>query len=314
MPTEVRGVLEAGRSHNGGRLTENHRVPRPTPAVGALATVVLLGLVAAGCSDGSDRTAATTPAPAPTTTLAPPPLRYVSLGDSYSAGGGLARSVGPCGRTPAAYPTLVADRQGLIASFHACNGATTADVLEEEQTPGAGRQIDAVTADADVVSISIGGNDIGFRRVMTDCVVSAEPCTRLDDQVAADLAALGPRLVTVYRAIRQRAPRARLLVIGYPHLVVDPAAAPPEGCAGMTVDENRWVRRGGEAINTVVRDAALAVGALYVDAATAFAGHEACAPEPWMEGVTFSVLASFHPNAAGHEQLARLVGEELGDR
>jgi lysophospholipase L1-like esterase len=285
-------------------------VPHPTLPWRALAAA------AAGCGAGSEGTATVTPVPAPppTTALAPPPLRYVSLGDSYSAGGGLAGATGPCGRAPGAYPSLVADRERLLASFHACNGATTADVLEEVQVTGAGRQIDEVRADADAVSISIGGNDIGFRRVMTDCVANSEPCTRLDDQVAADLAALRPRLVAVYRAIRQRAPDARLLVVGYPHLVVDPAAAPPEGCAGMTAEENRWVRPGGDALNSVIREAALAVGAGYVDAAAAFAGHEACAPEPWMEGVTFSVLASFHPNPAGHEQLARLLAQALGAR
>jgi hypothetical protein len=81
----------------------------------------------------------------------------------------------------------------------------------------------------------------------------------------------------------------------------------------MTLDENRWVREGGDALNAVVRSAALTVGAVYVDAAKSFAGHEACAPQPWMEGVKLSdVPASFHPNAAGQDQLARLVREKLG--
>ena len=254
-----------------------------------------------------------TTAGAPTTTTAP--RQYVSLGDSYSAGEGLPDPVQPCGRTPGAYPNLVADQAGLVPSFHACNGATTADVLDDEQAPGTGRQIDAVTSDADVVTITIGGNDIGFRRVMTDCVLASLPCTRLADQVTAALADLTPQLLAVYREIRRRAPHARLLVLGYPQLVVDPGAATTGSCAGMTLDENRWVRQEGDALNTVIRAAAANAGATYVDAAGPFSGHEACTAEPWMEGVNVTdIVASFHPNAAGQEQLARLVLDRLTER
>jgi lysophospholipase L1-like esterase len=280
---------------------------------------VALAVLTSACSSGSPArralpapspTEAPTTPPAPTTTAAP--RQYVSLGDSYSAGQGLPGQIQPCGRAPGAYPALVAQRAGLIASFHACNGATTADVLDEEQAPGTGRQIDAVTAEADIVTISIGGNDIGFSPVMTDCVLASLPCTRLADQVNAALATLAPRLVAVYGAIRARAPHARLLVVGYPQLVVDPGAATTGSCAGLTVDESRFVRQEGDALNAVIRTAAATAGATYVDTAGPFAGHEACTAQPWMAGVNLSdVAGSFHPNAAGQDELARLVLDKL---
>lgn len=274
-----------------------------------LAAVAVVALLATACSggggSGSGPRAAT-----PTTTR--PPLHYVSLGDSYSAGEGLPKPVQPCGRTPGAYPALVAERAGLIPSEHACNGATTAHVMDVEQAPGAGRQIDAVTADADVVTISIGGNDIGFADIMTDCVLNSLPCTRLDGQVTQALAALPARLDTIYQEVHRRAPKAMLLVVGYPQLVVDPAAAGLASCAGLTADESRWVRQKGDELARVIRSAAESNGARYLDASAAFAGHEACTPQPWMEGVNFvNVVASFHPNAAGQEQFAQLVEAAL---
>ena len=294
-------------------------MPRPPRPLATACVAAALALLGAGCQS-SPRTETSGPSAGgsllpTTTTTAPPPHHYVSLGDSYSAGEGLPAPVQPCGRTPGAYPALVADRAGLIGSFHACNGATTAEVLDDEQAPGVGKQIDAVTSDTDIVTVSIGGNDIGFRRVMTDCVLASLPCTRLADQVTAALAALTPRLLAVFAEIRLRAPHARLLVVGYPQLVVDPGSATTGACAGMTLDENRWVRQEGDALNAVIRAAAATSGAVYVDAARPFAGHEACTPQPWMEGVNLTdIVSSFHPNAAGQEQLARLVLAQLPDR
>jgi lysophospholipase L1-like esterase len=244
-----------------------------------------------------------------------PPLHYVSLGDSFPAGEGQPGAVPPCQRSPGAYPELVAARAGLVASVHACSGATVDDVLDVEQHPGIGRQIDAVAADADVVTISVGGNDLGFARVLADCVLATQPCTRLDPAVDASLDALGPRLVAVYRAIRARAPHALLLVVGYQQLVADPDHFAYQACAGLTPDEARWLREKDTALAGVTRVSAEAAGARYLDAIGAFAGHEACTPDPWMTGVDLSNIgASFHPNAAGHDTLARLVGAALVGR
>lgn len=294
-------------------MAENGGLPsRRLPLAAAVAA---LALVAGACSSDSAQRA-DTPAGAAlpaTSTTTPEPLRYVSLGDSYSAGGGLVGAVEPCGRAPGAYPGLVAGRAQFEASFHACDGATTADVLDREQHAGEGRQIDDVPADADVVTLSIGGNDIGFGPVITECAVGSQSCVRFDRQVTAQLTALGPRLTRLYRSVRERAPFAEVLVLGYPRLVPDPDQTGLDVCAGLTAEEARWVRQKGAELDGVVRGATEAAGVRFLDAAAIFAGHEACTAEPWMAGVSLATaVSSFHPNAVGHEQLAGLVLRALG--
>jgi lysophospholipase L1-like esterase len=248
-------------------------------------------------------------------------LRYVSLGDSFPAGEGLPGATGRCGRSTSAYPSLLARSANLLPSLHACTGATTEDVLERERHPGEGRQVDWLGPDTDVVTITVGGNDAGFVRVIGACLTRGEPCSRLDDEVDAQVAGLQDRLDAVNREIRRRLPDARILVVGYPHVVADPGQVDVEACPELggssgnslvTRGEAAWLREQGEALAVVMRESAEAVGARYVDAARAFAGHEVCTTAPWMTGVVVgNIGASFHPNAAGHEALARLVAEAL---
>ena len=250
-------------------------------------------------------------------------LRYVSLGDSFPAGEGLPGATGPCRRSPLAYPNLLAQRRNLLPSLHACSGATTEHMLERAPTSGEGPQLDWLAPDTEVVTVTIGGNDAGFGRVVGACLSGLQPCSRLDAEVDASIVALRERLDAVHGEIRRRLPRARLLVVGYPQLVGDPAHVPVDDCpelglsptARITPDEAQWLRDQGRALGAVMRESAQAAGARYVDAASLFAGHETCAPTPWMTGVVEDdIRASFHPNAAGHEALARLVAAELARR
>jgi len=217
-----------------------------------------------------------------------------------------------------AFPRLVRAGTTTLATSRACSGATTADVVEQEQHPGVGLQIDGVTPDTELVTVTIGGNDLGFATVMSDCLFGRVPCSRLDDRVERALARLGPRLERVYGDVRRRAPDARLVVVGYPQLIADPDRFDVESCpslvgpfsGGLRIDAGEvvWLRQKGDRLAGVVRAAAAAVGAAYVDSAAAFAGHEACTAEPWLAGVAVPQVAlSFHPNEAGHAELARLV-------
>ncbi len=249
-------------------------------------------------------------------------LRYVSLGDSFPAGEGLRGATGPCRRSPLAYPNLLAQRTNLLPSLHACSGATTEDVLERAQHPDEGRaQIEWVAPDTDVVTLTVGGNDVGFGRVVGACLSGADPCSRLDGEVDARIIALKERLAVLNREIRRRVPEARLLVVGYPHLIADPTLVELDRCRelGGTSPEQRisqeeveWLREKGDALNVAMRESARAAGARYVDSARSFAGHEACTAVPWVAGFAEAdVGASFHPNAAGHQALARLLAAEV---
>src|ERR1700743_1987189 len=98
---------------------------------------------------------------------AAPATRYVALGDSYSSGDGAGSySGGSCDRSAYAYPQQGADAHGPAAfALVACAGATTGDVLSS--------QVSALSASTTLVSISIGGNDVGFSSVMETCVLES---------------------------------------------------------------------------------------------------------------------------------------------
>jgi lysophospholipase L1-like esterase len=255
---------------------------------------------------------------APSTTAAPlRPQRYAALGDSYASGEGLTpfeADSGGCHRSPSAYPRAVAAAVGgPQLTFLACTGATVADV--------AGRQLAAVDTATDLVTVTVGGNDAGFVSVVGDCVIDVDPCRHLDAEVQASLAGMGSGLEAAYRQIRARAPGARVLVVGYPQVVADPAKVDFATCPAVSsplpgrridADDAAWLREKGAQLADVVRGAARAAGATYVDVAARFAGHEACTADPWLTGVVLVDLkSSFHPTVAGQAELARLVTAAL---
>jgi lysophospholipase L1-like esterase len=214
---------------------------------------------------------------------------YVALGDSYAAGVGTAGSSGHCGRSPAAYPSLYAAQANLVnAHFAACSGASTMDVV--------GSQLGDLNPATSLVSITIGGTDVGFADVMTTCVLNGDDAC-VDKAHQADEVVDGPlgdNLSATFQAIRSHAPNAQLVVLGYPHVVED------SGPCSLSTTKRRALNEGADRLADVTRDRASKAGARFVDARPAFAGHGYCADDPWINGVMFTdVSGSFHPNAAG---------------
>src|SRR5580693_568311 len=93
-----------------------------------------------------------------------PGARYVAMGSSFAAGPGLKpRAPGSprrAGRSAVNYAHLVADRLGLELTDVTYSGATTQDILAG--APGKPPQLDAVTADTRLVTLTAGGNDVGY--------------------------------------------------------------------------------------------------------------------------------------------------------
>ncbi|WP_043727122.1 SGNH/GDSL hydrolase family protein [Kutzneria sp. 744] len=214
---------------------------------------------------------------------------YVALGDSYAAGVGTSGSTGQCGRSPEAYPSLYAAQQHLVnAHLAACSGAGTADVVND--------QLGDLTPATSLVSITVGGTDVGFSDVMTTCVLSGdEACVDKVRQAEVVIdGPLGDSLSSTFQAIHAKAPNARLVVLGYPHVVEDNGPCP------LSTDKRRALNEGADRLADVMRDRAVKAGAVFVDARPAFAGHGYCGREEWINGVLFpDVSGSFHPNAAG---------------
>ncbi|MDL5155408.1 SGNH/GDSL hydrolase family protein [Actinomycetospora termitidis] len=258
----------------------------------------------------------------------PPTGPYVALGDSYTSApltGTNAGSPIGCLRSVTNYPHLVAERLGVPLTDVSCSGATT-DGFRTAQRTNAGTnppQFSALTRDTALVTIGIGGNDIGFAEIVRTCLSAlpvGTPCRDRytaggTDQLRARIAALGPTLARVLREVHRRAPEARVALVGYPSVL--PASG--FGCypaVPIAPGDVAYLRGILTELNTRLERSAAAGDATWVDTAGPSVGHDFCqAPGvKWVEGLVPTAPAyPFHPNAAGSEATSRAVVETLAD-
>jgi lysophospholipase L1-like esterase len=221
-------------------------------------------------------------------------IDYIAMGDSYSSGVGAPGQAGLCLRSPRSYTTLWADRNDP-ASFRsvACGGAETGDVRTW--------QVPALSSRTDLVSLTIGGNDAGFADTVIACTVGTDAaCTSKVHQARSYITGTLPgELDRTYRAIRQKAPNAEVVVLGYPRLFDTSSARC--GIGGMSLAKRRAINGGADVLAGVLRDRATAAGFTFADVRDRFDGHGACGPSPWINGLTIlPPTDSFHPNTAGY--------------
>ncbi|GAA0510570.1 lipase 1 [Paractinoplanes deccanensis] len=219
---------------------------------------------------------------------------YVALGDSYSSGVGAPAQSGTCLRSPYGYPALWAARNDPQSFTDlSCGGAVTGDVI--------GTQAPAIPAGADLISITIGGNDAGFAPTVIGCQLSSDAaCVRTVAEARAEITAtLGAKLDATYAAIRAKAPSARVVVLGYP-LLFDTSSASC-GLAGMSLTKRRALNDGAQTLNALIQQRAQAAGFVWSDVRDEFAGHGICSSSPYLNGLTIlPPQNSFHPNANGY--------------
>jgi lysophospholipase L1-like esterase len=236
----------------------------------------------------------------PGSAAAAAPVDYAALGDSYSSGVGAPPYLaGGCTRSNTSYAAQwAATHQVTSFAFAACGGATTDDVRAS--------QLGSLNASTDLVTITIGGNDVGFADAVISCTFGSDSaCERTVSQGSTSATTVLPgKLDATYAAIRSRAPSARVVVLGYPRLV-----APNGSC--LSARKRTALNNGADVLSGVIAGRAAAAGFTYVDARPAFATHGACGSSPWIN--RFSLLRlveSYHPNAAGYTQgyLALLNG------
>jgi lysophospholipase L1-like esterase len=233
-----------------------------------------------------------------------PPPSYVALGDSYSSGTGVGDYIDDrCLRSELAYPALLAAELGGPFEFAACSGATTADVLSD--------QIGALEPDTDLVTVGIGGNDIGWNLALAACMlpegVDCTPAITTAERAAQDdLPAL---LDGVYSAIAERSPQADVYVLGYPRLFTEeePCATLPN----VTLDEQVRMNEAADLLADVIEGKAAEFGFTYVDVRDVYEGHAVCSEESWINGLVNPPVDSFHPNAAGHQGYFQVLADVL---
>lgn len=244
---------------------------------------------------------------------------YVALGDSYTSGPGIPDQTDEnCARSDHNYPTLTA--AALTPDTFtdvSCGGATTAEMTGPQGT--AAPQFDALTEDTDLVTVGIGGNDIGFGGIVTRCVVlgalvpNGAPCKTSyslggSDELAARIQETAGKIDKVLDGIHDRSPDARILLVGYPALLPDDGSNCPSTVSLATGDAP-WLRDTEKRLNSMLADRAEAAGAAYVDTYGGSVGHDVCKPvgTRWVEPLQPVDGAGFHPNTAGHLAMSEAV-------
>ncbi|HEX2145617.1 MAG TPA: SGNH/GDSL hydrolase family protein [Glycomyces sp.] len=220
------------------------------------------------------------------------PVDYAALGDSYSSGTGAGSYFDEeCLRSEMAYPRLLANALGADFEFAACSGATTADLLA--------KQLDPLDVETDLVTVTIGGNDIGWAEAVKACITPLTECT--DDIEAAEARIrdeLPGLLDGAYGAIAGRAPNADVYVLGYPRLFNGQKV-----CGALrqpNVGEQRRMNEAADRLAGIVQNTAEKHGFTYVDVREAFEGHAICDDVAYLHGLRYPPVESYHPNAMGH--------------
>ena len=246
------------------------------------------------------------------------PLRYVALGDSYSAASGVLppdpTAPPECSRSTANYPHDIAAATGAQLTDVTCGAADTTD-FAGSQYPGVAPQLDAVQANTQLITMTIGGNDNNvFIDTIADCGTAGlstagqgSPCkdeygSSFSDTIRTKTY---PALVKALKAVRAKAPHARVAILGYPWIM-----PPTVGCFDrmpIATGDVPYVHGIQATLNDAVRRAAAATGVTYVNMNAVSTGHDACQPigvrwiEPVLQGTNPVIV---HPNALGESKMA----------
>jgi lysophospholipase L1-like esterase len=249
---------------------------------------------------------------------ASPPLVYVAMGDSFAAGSLVlpAKELLTCARSAVNYASLIAQElEPAVFRDVTCGGATTAHFANPQLGNVLGTappQYDALSADTTLVTVGIGGNDIGLVGLALSCVnllpqglgTSCKAANTAGgvDKLAQKIDAFAPTYGTVIEQIRQRAPQAKILMVGYPTGIKKGGCWPTVPVWGVDAD---YLQALLTRLNLRMAEQAGAHGATYVDLATPSVGHDMCKGLAirWIEGLIPNVvtngLVPLHPNAAG---------------
>ena len=276
---------------------------------------------------------------------------YVALGDSYSAGEGLppwqpgtedVPEGDRCHRSAShGFPLLIWWEGMEDRRFRACAGADVRNVFDEIQRHGDGKdnslenylglQVEpgVLTDDVKLITVTVGGNDVGFAKVLKFCALLLPPWDScldkkfdpykefdadptLEEWIEDRFTELGNALEVMYARLNGEAPDdARIIVLGYPSLFPEKVQLT---CLGEFGAFNKTERRRyieyGIALNELIRDRAQGAGLEYLDTLWLFSNHEPCGAggSDWMRFPSPRVIDGwFHPNEIGQEKLARVI-------
>ncbi|WP_314038237.1 SGNH/GDSL hydrolase family protein [Dietzia sp. CH92] len=247
---------------------------------------------------------------------------YVALGDSYAAFGDQSDVAAPCARSASNYPGQL-DESPAVGELTdvTCGGAVTSDMFEA-QHPGVAPQLEALDEDTDLVTLSIGGNDVGFGSIV-GCITGGAPGSPRDCEselgstvsgLIADVYGEDGAVDEIYAEIAERSPGATVIATQYLPLMPATDAAGCQFTQFIGTENLEWAREITQAINDAVDEAARRnghVSALPVDSTD----RSGCAPasERWVVFLDGSEnnAASFHPTALGQQAMADAIAAAL---
>jgi hypothetical protein len=245
-------------------------------------------------------------------------LRYAALGDSYSSGEGnppFDPDSGGCHRSPAGWPRVVARQDpAIVLTAHiACSGATSRALRHRsDEEPPQLRQLSSLPRPADLVTITIGGNDIGFARVLADCYVSDCVLDRGLARARTRIRRTLPRtLARDYRSLVTADPHGTVLVVGYPRLFPG-SRAESVGCAWLSERERRTLNQLAGLLDRTVARSVRRAGLQYVSVLHALDHHELCTRRSWVYPIgPLGGQLRGHPLHAGQDAIAAIVRPRL---
>ncbi|MFI7114543.1 GDSL-type esterase/lipase family protein [Nonomuraea sp. NPDC050227] len=193
-------------------------------------------------------------------------------------------------------------------------------------------QLRLANAKPKLITVTVGGNDVGFAQVVMDCVetyfaelfLSTKKGCRSHfsngdhpDVISNRINGIKPRLVTAYKAIAQAVgDPLRVVVVNYPNIFRDPSEA-HEACAFIESADRGWLREKTAELNRVIREAAAEAGVRIADVSTAFAGGDLCDKEGHFSAVELGIWPTtdyhlvdnyFHPSKEGYRRMAAALG------
>lgn len=252
------------------------------------------------------------------------PLKYVALGDSYSAGPLDGPTTGNvlCLQSSASYPYDTASFLGASLNDVSCSGATSSDLTTASQYPGVPPQVDALSSSTQLVTLTDGGNDNGlFISALLACGVTdildvlniGSPCKALygntfTDDVSSDASTVEQTFAT----IKADAPNAQVYVLGYPDILPSSGGCYPT--MPLTNGDTAYLNNLELDLNAMIQTEAAAAGVHYVSTYSQFAGHGSCASgsKQWINAIIATNGGiSVHPNATGEQEMADILESAL---
>ncbi|VAW27756.1 putative secreted hydrolase [hydrothermal vent metagenome] len=278
-------------------------------------------------------------------------ISYIALGDSFASGEGdldadwyevgTDEPENKCHLSRRSYPYLLAQNLNLDESHSvACSGAVISDVIDNPQTnkkapgntlgawfPGVLKQEDYVNRlSPTAITISAGGNDVGFADKLTECVLDAGTCKYAEGWLgrsgtAIEIANQKKNLVDMYKQLAITTDgNTKIYAVGYPKFVNGDPAASCSLNVLLNSSEREFVEQGVMYMNSIIRSAAKEAGVYYLDIEDSLEGRNLCSSSPdyltAVNGLTkgndkFGVigLESYHPNPIGHELIYESIQE-----